>query len=294
MSKISDKRSYNDDIDIQLNKKYKNNTYSRSELSGMIQWLIDLAGTDCIIEQIINKFTNCKNIKIINVVKLPNKPRAKTIYYISPNNNVGHWIYYSSDRIEYNSYKLGHQNPGTNQFCQSFAIMYMLFDVGKSSLSDLQPSSTSGKSSLSDLQPSSTSGKSSLSDLQPSSTSGKSSLSDLQPSSTSRLDENNDLIKTNLEINSLFEHKLEWDVYIIKIINMWEYFLNNGLKDIIILESIRIDAEYNLYNLENKRITSKYVTFSQDSNNESELNENWIKYKLQKIKNNAKQIALNT
>jgi hypothetical protein len=171
----------------------------------------------------------------------------------------------------------------------------MLFDVGKSSLSDLQPSSSSGKSSLSDLQPSSSSGKSSLSDLQPNSTSGKSSLSDLQPNSNiTGLAENNDLIKTNLDLNSLFEHKLEWDDYIIKIINMWEYFLNNGLKDIIILESIRIDAEYNLYNLENKRITSKYVTFSQDSNNESELNENWIKYKLQKIKNNAKQIALNT
>ena len=253
MSKRSDKRSYNDDIDIQLNKKYKNNTYSRSELSGMIQWLIDLAGTDCIIEQIINKFTNCKTIKIINVVKLPNKPRANTIYYISADNDVGHWIYYSSDRIEYNSYKLGHQNPGTNQFCQSFAIMYMLFDVGKSSLSDLQPNSN-----------------------------------------TTGLTDNNDLIKTNLDLNSLFEHKLEWDDYIIKIINMWEYFLNNGLKDIIILESIRIDAEYNLYNLKNKRITSKYLTFSQDSNNESELNENWIKYKLQKIKNNAKQIALNT
>ena len=274
MSKRSDKRSYNDDIEFyDSHKKYKNNIYSRSELSGMIQWLIDLAGTDCIIEQIINKFTNCKTIKIINVVKLPNKPRANTIYYISADNNVGHWVYYSSDRIEYNSYKLGHQNPGTNQFCQSFAIMYMLFDVGKSSSLSLQHNAGCKSSSLS---------------LQHSSTSDKSSAN------TTGLSDNNNLIKTNLDLNSLFEHKLEWDDYIIKIINMWEYFLNNGLKDIIISESIRIDAEYNLYNLENKRITSKYLTFSQDSNNEPELNENWIKYKLQKIKNNAKQIALNT
>ena len=28
------------------------------------------------------------------------------------------------------------------------------------------------------------------------------------------------------------QEKLEWSDYIIKIVNMWEYFLNNGLKDI--------------------------------------------------------------
>ena len=126
-------------------KKYKNNyIYSRSELSSMIQWLIDLAGTDCIIQEIINKFTTCKNIKINNnFSKLPLKPSPKTIYYLSSDGNVGqscntslntsnlftcgHWVYVSSDKKEYNSYKLDHQNPGSNQFCQSFAIMYMLF-----------------------------------------------------------------------------------------------------------------------------------------------------------------------
>lgn len=230
-------------------KKYKNNqTYSRSELSSMIQWLIDLAGTDCIIQEIINKFTTCKNIKINNnLSKLPLKPSPKTIYYLSSDESCGHWVYVSSEKKEYNSYKLDHQNPGSNQFCQSFAIMYMLFDVGKSSLFE-------GKSSLSE---------------------GKSSLSDL-------------------DLHNLFQQKLEWSDYIIKIVNMWEYFLNNGLKDIMISESSRINTEYKEYNLKNKRLTAQYLTFDQDSNDETELNKNWIRYKLQKIKENAEQIAINT
>jgi hypothetical protein len=217
-------------------KKYKNNhTYSRSELSSMIQWLIDLAGTDCIIQEIINKFTTCKNIKINNnLSKLPLKPSPKTIYYLSSDSTCGHWVYVSSDKKEYNSYKLDHQNPGSNQFCQSFAIMYMLFDVA------------------------------------------------------------NDSIKTNIDLHNLFQEKLEWSDYIIKIVNMWEYFLNNGLKDIMISESVRINTEYKEYNLKNKRLTAQYLTFESCSNGETELNENWIKYKLQKIKENAEQIAINT
>ena len=224
-------------------KKYKNNqTYSRSELSSMIQWLIDLAGTDCIIQEIINKFTTCKNIKINNnLSKLPLKPSAKTIYYLSSDSTCGHWVYVSSDKKEYNSYKLDHQNPGSNQFCQSFAIMYMLFDVGKPSLS-----------------------------------------------------EDHVLQTTDIDLHNLFQEKLEWSDYIIKIVNMWEYFLNNGLKDIMISESVRINTEYKEYNLENKRLTAQYLTFEQDSNDETELNEKWIRYKLQKIKENAEQIAINT
>ena len=228
-------------------KKYKNNQiYSRSELSRMIQWLIDLAGTDCIIQEIINKFTTCKNIKINNISKLPSKPSAKTIYYLSSDGSseqscntsnlftCGHWVYVSSDKKEYNSYKLDHQNPGSNQFCQSFAIMYMLFDVANHS------------------------------------------------------------IKTNIDLHNLFQEKLEWSDYIIKIVNMWEYFLNNGLKDIMISESLRINTEYKEYNLKNKRLTAQYIIFEQDSNGETELNANWIRYKLQKIKEHAEQIAINT
>jgi hypothetical protein len=217
-------------------KKSKNNyTYSRSELSRMIQWLIDLAGTDCIIQEIINKFTTCKNIKINNnFSKLPLKPSAKTIYYLSSDGSCGHWVYVSSDKKEYNSYKLDHQNPGSNQFCQSFAIMYMLFDVA------------------------------------------------------------NESIKINLDLHNLFQEKLEWSDYIIKIANMWGYFLNNGLKDIMISESVRINTEYKEYNLKNKRLTAQYLIFEQSSNGETELNENWIRYKLQKIKENAEQIAINT
>ena len=75
---------------------------------------------------------------------------------------------------------------------------------------------------------------------------------------------------------------------------MWEYFLNNGLKDIMISESVRINTEYKEYNLKNKRLTAQYLTFEQGSNGETELNENWIRYKLQQIKENAEQIAINT
>ena len=37
------------------------------------------------------------------------------------------------------------------------------------------------------------------------------------------------------------------------------------------------------YNLKNKRLTAQYLTFEQDANGETELNANWIRYKLQKI-----------
>jgi hypothetical protein len=42
----------------------------------------------------------------------------------------GHWTYFDDTGYELNSYLLGHQKPGTNQFCQSFALIYMINKFG--------------------------------------------------------------------------------------------------------------------------------------------------------------------
>ena len=219
---------------------------SRTEYSNMIQWLIDLAGTDLIMNNIISIFAK-KEITIEHVNKLPDRPKINTIYYLTQTGSVGHWVYCSSNNTIFNSYELGHQKTGTNQFCQSFALMYMLSDVGTDKI--------------------------------------KTDLNLLNLETINSIDKSS---KTKKELENIYGNN------IVKIMNMWEYFLNNGLKNIIIKECIKIDKEYLKYNTENTRVTSQYQTFSQDSNNQTKINENWIRYKLQKIRENAKQIALNT
>ena len=50
------------------------------------------------------------------------------IYFYSINGDCGHWVYCDSEGNIQNSYELKHQKRGSNQFCQSFALFYMLKD----------------------------------------------------------------------------------------------------------------------------------------------------------------------
>lgn len=107
------------------------------ELSGKIQWLIDFAGTEHIMKHVISKFTTQKKSDPNNLERLqitgnmdPTVEYKNKIIFNTYGNGVGHWIYFSRTGEEFNSYKLGHQRPRTNQFCQSFAIMYLLKDWG--------------------------------------------------------------------------------------------------------------------------------------------------------------------
>lgn len=112
-------------------KKNNLKLLGKSELTKKIQWLIDLAGTDEVIDVIIDNFCYKKKIEQIrNIKKIPddNKTYIDSIIYKSETGNVGHWVYKNRKGIIYNSYKLKHQKEGSNQFCQSFAIIYMLYD----------------------------------------------------------------------------------------------------------------------------------------------------------------------
>lgn len=102
------------------------------ELSGKIQWLIDFAGTEHIMKHIMTEFTGTKKIERIEITGNmdPNAGYKNKIVFNTYGSGVGHWIYFSRSGEEFNSYKLGHQRPQTNQFCQSFATMYLLKDWG--------------------------------------------------------------------------------------------------------------------------------------------------------------------
>lgn len=103
---------------------------TKDELSGKIQWLIDFAGTENVMEAVIEYFVNssCKNVtrETVNGELDPKANYKNKLIFNTRTGDVGHWIYFSKTGEEFNSYKLGHQKPATNQFCQSFATLYML------------------------------------------------------------------------------------------------------------------------------------------------------------------------
>ena len=128
---------------------------SRDELSGKIQWFIDFAGTEDIMNHIIKNLTifkksdstaknsTAKKTTVDNLERIvvvgnldPDAGYKNKIVFNTYMNGIGHWIYFSRTGEEFNSYKLGHQKPQTNQFCQSFATMYLLKDWGLSDMPD--------------------------------------------------------------------------------------------------------------------------------------------------------------
>lgn len=111
---------------------------TRDQLSSKIQWLIDFAGTRDVMQNIIKNFAkpDCKKTTIITVngeindEDITNKKYKNTLVFNTRTGDVGHWIYFTKDGEEFNSYKRGHQKPATNQFCQSFATLYFLHNCG--------------------------------------------------------------------------------------------------------------------------------------------------------------------
>jgi hypothetical protein len=100
------------------------------KLSGKIQWLVDFAGSTDVMDSIIIEFTGgAVEIKSGNNNHY-NKP--KTMYFYTSSGDSGHWIYIDAFGNQQQSYTNGHQKTGTNQFCQSFALIYMLNDNGES------------------------------------------------------------------------------------------------------------------------------------------------------------------
>ncbi len=104
---------------------------SRAELSNKIQWLIDIAGSNNVIEAIIHHFARkqrCHKIKFKQCSEI--KPNKNTIIFNTKDGEIGHWLYFDRHGKEWNSYKLQHQRNGSHQFCQTFALIYLLNDHG--------------------------------------------------------------------------------------------------------------------------------------------------------------------
>lgn len=119
---------------------------SRPELSNMVQFLIDFAGTDTVIEAVIDWFTTLgQNWAMGSHMDEAVWVQSPVPTLIAQGSGAVHWIYYApdvnkktgvvktkngkpSDPIVYNSYEIGHQKKGSHQFCQSFAMIYLMCD----------------------------------------------------------------------------------------------------------------------------------------------------------------------
>jgi len=101
---------------------------TRSKLCKRVQWLVNLGGTVEMIAVIIEYFCKTKQNIVLNINKPSNAIYKSSLVYTSSNGISGHWVYYNSKGVVYNSYDLDHQRPGSDQFCQSYSILYMLGD----------------------------------------------------------------------------------------------------------------------------------------------------------------------
>ena len=113
----------------------------KSSLSEKVQWLFELGGTgdarECIIGSFVkdkslypSTFHGAKSEMWWNDVKEnPHGYNPSNTFWFTSNasdGSPGHWIYYDTNGVEWNSYKLNHQKMGSHTFCQSFTLMYAI------------------------------------------------------------------------------------------------------------------------------------------------------------------------
>lgn len=126
-----------------IRKKHKTEEEKRiDELSGKIQWLMNVAGTENTMDAIKEHFTD-QPVTIVEGKKLENDLKTHSykniLYYQTayPKPNAtqqqlalreGHWIYVDKKGNPWNAYDLNHMIRHKNQFCQTFALMYMVSD----------------------------------------------------------------------------------------------------------------------------------------------------------------------
>lgn len=125
------------DLRIQFNiynaNKQLDTNLGKKDLGNKIQWLIELGGTDEFMKLLADELTNehvrvcCGTTNEYNVYN-----ESNTLFFQTDDNDVGHWTYINKNGEKMNSYNLGHQKGGSQQFCQSFALIYMLNDFGHS------------------------------------------------------------------------------------------------------------------------------------------------------------------
>jgi hypothetical protein len=99
--------------------------------SNAIHYLVDFAGTDTVIDAIISNNDPNKDIgeetKLILGSDIHNiNPIQNILHSKNAGTEATHWVYYDKKGVQHNSYLKKHQPLGSNGFCQSFAILYML------------------------------------------------------------------------------------------------------------------------------------------------------------------------
>jgi len=135
----------------------------RGELSDLVRWLMAFAGTDTVQDAVVSYFTTL-GAPYRQVGKMRTRTQWQVLHTSARPPITGtetnriptlaahgggavHWVYYkpyqsganaarkcsdarspSAPCVTYNSYRLGHQKAGSHQFCQSFALIYMICD----------------------------------------------------------------------------------------------------------------------------------------------------------------------
>jgi len=91
-----------------------------------IQWLISLGGTVELMQIIAELFSFTKQFVIMNINESKINNIKSSIVFVENDKNIGHWVYYDNNGIMNNSYYFDHQKNGSEHFCQTYAILYML------------------------------------------------------------------------------------------------------------------------------------------------------------------------
>lgn len=102
----------------------------RDTLSGKINWLAAFAGTDDVMNTLFEQLYGKDHpITIEHKKKFPSTQDAhpNTLIFKTSDGDAGHWGYVNKQSELRQSY-VCHQKDGKNQFCQTFAILYMLND----------------------------------------------------------------------------------------------------------------------------------------------------------------------
>lgn len=257
--------------------------HSRSELSGMVQFLIDFAGTDSVIEAVCDNHSSSKINFLYGKVC---KNKTKTLWYKSSDRTMGHWVYIDRLGIEYNSYTLGHQKSGSHQFCQTFALIYMLKDMGVTewfdrliSINSIDKNTTCTNASCNNIND--------ISDI--------SDVSDISKFIESSDDYFDDSFHTDGECGNI-DDILQGNIFghnICVAVSFWEYFItsNKELAMWCIEEFKSINDEIIEYNSTVRRESAKNIPITESSD---DITIELLIDKLHVVKINSFEIAMNT
>jgi len=96
---------------------------SRNDLAKKVQWLMDLGGTDDIMEALIEDMCG-KRVKVLSEGTAIPKIRKNMLVFLKGAGDSGHWVFYNDKGVKMDPYEFEHQRRGSHQFCQTFSLLY--------------------------------------------------------------------------------------------------------------------------------------------------------------------------